>query len=344
MSELRKDPILNCWVIIAENRAARPNEFERLPPRRPTVTCPFCEGHEAETPTEISSRPQPGGTADDHRWSVRVVPNKYPALQAPGEPGNLGGMSTASDTDVARSDLFRATPGAGAHEVIIETPRHATRTSDLTEDELRVVLDVYRERLAHWKQDGRFAYGALFKNLGQPAGASLEHLHSQLMVLAEVPVAVRAELDAARASFAEHGRCVYCAIADEEMALSSRVVYTSADFVAFCPFASRFPFETWILPRRHASHFENIDDASLKSLATAARQVLGRIELVGEHPAYNVVLRTAPFDKSPLDHYHWRIEILPRMTQIAGFEWGSGCFINPVAPERAARVLREIDF
>ena len=342
MSELRKDPIVDRWVIIAENRAHRPNQFATPPRTSSAVACPFCEGSEHETPGEIAARREPGTAADGRGWRVRVVPNKYPALELEDGADRLG--TEPANMAAAGGDLFHVAPGVGAHEVIIESPRHILHTADLTEESLCEVLCVYRDRLAHWKQDGRFAYGVLFKNVGQPAGASLEHLHSQLMVLPSVPTSARAELDAAAALYVEHGLCIYCTMTDEELALDQRMVLATADFVAFCPFASRFPFETWILPRRHASHYEDTGDACLESLAVVARQVLGCIERASEYPAYNLILRTAPFDISQLEHYHWRIEILPRLAQTAGFEWGSGCFINPVAPERAAQVLRELRF
>jgi UDPglucose--hexose-1-phosphate uridylyltransferase len=237
-------------------------------------------------------------------------------------------------------DMMR---GVGAHEVIIESPRHLLSTSDLSEAELSDVLWVYRDRLADLKKDRRLVYGMVFKNVGAAAGASLEHTHSQLIVTPIVPITVHEEMTGSAEFYRYRGRCVFCDLVRQELATEKRIVLDSPGFLAVCPFASRFPFETWILPKPHASHFENIQKHGVEELARVMRRVIGNIETALDRPGYNYIIHTAPFDSQELAHYHWHIEIIPRLTQTAGFEWGSGFYINPVPPEEAAAFLRNVE-
>ncbi|HEX7446540.1 MAG TPA: galactose-1-phosphate uridylyltransferase [Pirellulales bacterium] len=331
MPDLRKDPIVGRWVIVAKSRAKRPHNFQSTPQLVPGSFCPFCEGHEAYTPPEILAYRSNGSPANGAGWRVRVVPNKFPALEIEGDLNKRG------------EGIYDMMRGVGAHEVIIESPRHVLSTSDLPEENLAEVLWVYRERLVDLKRDPRLVYGMLFKNVGAAAGASLEHTHSQLIVTPIVPITVGEELAGSLEFHRYRGRCVFCDMIQQELAGEKRIVLDTPGFVAFCPFASRFPFETWVLPKPHASHFENVERHTVDELARVLRQVIGNIETAVDRSGYNYIVHTAPFDTPELGHYHWHIEIIPRLTQTAGFEWGSGFYINPVPPEEAAAFLRDVE-
>ena len=202
---------------------------------------------------------------------------------------------------------------------------------------------VYRDRLVDLKKDPRLVYGMIFKNVGAAAGASLEHTHSQLIVTPIVPINVWEEMTGSLEFYNYRGRCVYCDMIQQELATEKRIVLDTPGFVAFCPFASRFPFETWILPKNHSSHFENIQKNEVEELSGVMRQVIVKVEAALDQPAYNYIVHTAPFDTQELGHYHWHIEIMPSLTKTAGFEWGTGFYINPVPPEQAAAFLREVE-
>jgi len=331
MPDLRKDPIVGRWVIVAKSRAKRPHDFESTPRMRAGSFCPFCEGNEDATPGEIIAYRRAGTHTNREGWRVRVVPNKFPALEIEGDLQKRG------------DGIYDMMRGVGAHEVIIESPQHHLSTADLEEDELREVFWVYRDRLVDLKKDPRLVYGMIFKNVGEQAGASLEHTHSQLIVTPIVPINVWEEMTGSLEFFNYRGRCVYCDMIQQELATEKRIVLDTPRFLAFCPFASRFPFETWVLPKSHSSHYENIQKNGVEDLAAVMREVIGKIEVALDRPAYNYIIHTAPFDSQELPHYHWHIEIIPRLTKTAGFEWGTGFYINPVPPEDAAAFLRDVD-
>lgn len=331
MPDLRKDPIVGRWVIIASARAKRPHDFDTSPVRQKGRFCPFCEGNEHATPDEILAYRKPGSTPNREGWRVRVIPNKFPALEIEGELNKRG------------EGIYDTMRGVGAHEVIIESPDHLVSTSELSEEQLREVLWVYRDRLVDLKKDPRFVYGMIFKNVGAAAGASLEHTHSQLIVTPIVPINVWEEMTGSLEFYNYRGRCVYCDMIQQELATEKRVVLDTPGFLAFSPFAGRFPFETWILPKTHSSHYENIRKSEVDELSGVLRQVIAKVESALDQPAYNYIIHTAPFDTQELSHYHWHIEIIPSLTKTAGFEWGTGFYINPVPPEQAAAFLREIE-
>ena len=327
--ELRKDPISGRWVIIATERSNRPLQLTDPPGLVSALDCPFCNGNETETPHEVAAWRDPASSADRQGWQVRVVPNKFPALRGPGE------------ADAHRDGVFEGMQGIGVHEVIIEAPEHVASLTQVRPANVQATLRLYRDRLRHWKRDARLVYGMIFKNVGSQAGASLEHTHSQLIALPVVPINVRDEMEGSLAHYQEQGECVFCAMTRQESAQGQRIVLETERFTAFCPYASRFPYETWILPRRHESHFEEMPDTEVPYLAELLQAVLGRLESALSRPAYNYILHTSPFDSPLLPHYHWHLEIIPRLTRIAGFEWGTGFYINPVLPERAAAQLRD---
>ena len=321
--QLRKDPVVDRWVLIAPERAARPTELEEPGHLGHHAECPFCEGHEAETPHEVLALRRPGTPADGLGWRVRVVPNRFPAARRDAGPVR------------SPDELLVAEPGVGVHEVVIESPRHETSLAALSGEQVHDVFAVYRDRLQALRADERLGHVQVFKNHGAPAGASVEHVHSQILGTSRVPREVRAELDAAGRYQATHGRCVYCELIARELAVGERVVLAGKHIVAVSAWAGRFPYETWILPRRHSPRFEQLTDAELADLATVMRTVLRRLAAVAGEPAYNYVLHTAADEP-----YHWHWEVLPRLTGIAGYELATGCYLNPLPPEEAARQLR----
>ena len=317
-------------MIIASERAKRPQEFHVETKALPRMEmCPFCEGNERLTPPEIYALRE-NGDADGKGWRVRVVPNKFPALMVE------GGLDKSGD------GVYDSMNGIGAHEVIIETPEHLSSTSALEEERIHEVLHTYRDRLLDLKKDSRLVYGLIFKNVGQQAGASMEHAHSQLIVTPIVPLRVQTEMDRSARYHEFRGRCLLCDIVKQEIAGSVRVVIESPNFLAFEPYASRFPFETHILPKEHESHFESTREDRLGELAGVLRTTIRKIEGAIQNPPYNYLIHTSPLNSGPLEHYHWHFEVIPRITNTAGFEWGTGFYINPVPPEDAARYLREV--
>ncbi len=331
MPELRKDAITRQWVIIATERAARPTDFPAAPAEaNSSDKCPFCEGREAQTPPEILAIRRPGSTPNGPGWQVRVVPNKYPALRIEGS------------TAVTVRGMFEWMGGVGAHEIIIDTPEHHLHPAIMTPSQLSSVLWMYRERYRDLDRDERFKYLLLFRNHGRSAGASLSHPHSQLIALPIVPKRATEELEGAQDYFAREGRCAYCDILRQEKAEQVRLVWENDEFAAFVPFAAWCPFELWILPKHHVASFGEITDAQFLPLAEVLQQVLGRLHQCLHNPPYNYIIHTAPYQNKVGHFYHWHIEILPRLSQVAGFEWGSGFYINTVPPEDAARYLREV--
>jgi UDPglucose--hexose-1-phosphate uridylyltransferase len=331
MPELRKDPITGRWVIISTERRKRPSAFrlEHVAPI-PNIVCPFCEGNEEYTPREVLSYRRNGAHANGPGWDVRVVPNKFPALQVEGGLDRQG------------EGLFDKMNGIGAHEVIIETPQHDATLATLPAVAVERILWAYRERVLDLRQDRRFRYILIFKNHGAAAGASLDHPHSQLIALPVVPRNVRDEIAGAKQHFQHKERCVYCDIIRQELDQRVRVIAENADFVALSPYAPRFPFETWILPKRHGASFEEAPRHEYDALARMLKETLQRMNRALESPPFNLIIHSSPFSENTAEYYHWHIEIMPTLTKVAGFEWGSGFYINPTAPEEAAEVLREV--
>lgn len=339
MPELRHDPIQKRWVIIATERARRPSDFRIERDTAADGKCPFCYGNEGMTPPEIRVV-RDGSVPNSPGWKVRVVPNKFPALRIEG------------DLDRAAAGQYDRMNGIGAHEVIIETPHHDKDLADLSIDEITLVLAMYRDRIMDLRNDPRFRYVLVFRNRGSAAGASLAHPHSQLIATPVTPRTVAMELDSAREHYMAKERCIFCDIITQELETHSRIVAADSDFVSWCPYASRFPFEVTLAPRRHSHDFAMMDDAGLPRMARHLREVLQRIKRSLDDPPYNYMLHTAPayhlkprrpgyWSTIEMD-WHWHLEILPRLTKTAGFEWGTGFYINPTPPEDAARFLREV--
>jgi UDPglucose--hexose-1-phosphate uridylyltransferase len=326
MADLRKDPVTGRWVIISTERQKRPTDFQiETVTTRGDELCPFCQGHEDKTPPEILSYRNGGG------WDVRVVPNKFPALRVEG------------DLDREGEGLFDRMNGIGAHEVIIETPRHDQTLATMGEQAIGKVFWAWRERVLDLKRDIRLRHIVIFKNHGASAGASLEHSHSQLIALPIVPRELKEELFGAQRHFQLRERCVFCDIIRQEVKVGTRVIAESADFVAIAPYAPRFPFETWLLPKRHRSRFEDTTPAEFVGLARMLKDILQRMNATLLTPPYNLIVHSAPLHEEAgvNEFYHWHVEVMPKLTRVAGFEWGTGFYINPTGPEEAADVLRK---
>lgn len=328
MPEIRKDPITGSWVIIATERARRPDDFVRSPVEiRGVKVCPFCHGNEDKTPPEVLAY-RNGTGPDTAGWNLRVVPNKFPALRVEGLLDREG------------DGIYDRMNGVGAHEVIIETPDHFLTLADLAERRIEDLFWAFRDRINDLKRDKRLRYILIFKNHGEAAGASIEHTHSQLIALPVIPRRVEEELEGALRHWQFKERCVFCDVVRQELRDGSRLVLETDHFAVIAPYAPRFPFETWIVPKTHHSHFESAE-ASYPNLAWVLRSVLRKLDKVLEKPAYNFMLHTAPVSESAMAHYHWHIEIIPKLARVAGFEWGTGFHINPTPPEESAQFLRD---
>jgi UDPglucose--hexose-1-phosphate uridylyltransferase len=340
MSELRKDPISGRWVIIATERSKRPDDFRpAVSPARPPEApgfCPFCQGSEGKTPPEVFALRDPGTSPDSPGWRVRVVPNKFPALSR--------GASTPKHT---KAGVFEWMAGIGVHEVIIENPAHERELSDLPLGHIRDILWVFQQRIKAIEEDLDYQYVQLFKNKGKEAGASLSHPHSQIVATPIVPKRVKEEIFGAERLFRSLKECVFCRILREERAMGERLVFENRHFAVITPFASRFPFEVTIFPLRHSPYFAGLREEELESLAETLKSVLLRLKGTLSDPPYNLVLHKSPNPvlarKSwpEIDRvFHWHFEIFPILTKVAGFEWGTGYYINPVPPETAAGFLK----
>ena len=329
MPELRKDPITGRWVIISSDRGKKPADFQDQRTKKRGGFCPFCAGNERSTPGEVLAY-RDNGAANQSGWSLRVVPNKFPALQIEGDLNKQG------------EGIFDKMNGIGAHEVFIESPDHDATLANLPLKAVEQVLWSYRDRMEDLKKDRRFQYTLIFKNEGLPAGATLEHTHSQLIALPIVPIQVQEELDGCRRHYDLKERCIYCDIIRQELQTRTRVVNETSLFVAMTPYAPRFPFETWILPKRHLSCYSCSKREDFKDLAVLLQDTLRRIDRALSFPPYNYVIHTSPFRDEINEYYHWHIELMPKLTNVAGFEWGSGFYLNPTPPEEAAKFLRDM--
>ena len=329
MPELRKDPVVGRWVIISPERGKRPSDYAVKKVTQKDIFCPLCPGNEATTPPEIFAFRKEGTGPDRPGWNIRVVPNKFPAL----EPrGNM---------ERRREGVFDRMNGVGSHEVVIETPDHDKELTDLPLNHVKKILFVFKMRTEELAKDPRFQSVVVFKNRGREAGASLQHSHSQIIALPIIPKLILEELYGGRKHYRNKERCIFCDMIEQERQEGIRIIDENDDFVSFSPYAARFPFETWITPRMHTSHYCQIQQHQYQTLAKILLKTLKRLDTVLEKPPYNLVFHTAPILKEDLPFYHWHIEIIPKVTKVAGFEWGTGFYINPTPPEEAAAYLRE---
>lgn len=342
MSELRHDPIQKRWVIIATDRAHRPDSFAVKQEKQVNgAYCPFCEGNEEATPPEIVAIRGKGEGPNTGGWQVRVVPNKFPALRIEGKLERQG------------VGIYDRVNGIGAHEVVIEGPDHEASIADYDLEHRTAIFRILQERLIDLMRDGRFRYVLLFKNHGSSAGASLPHPHHQVIAVPVTPKTVSTELAASKQHYLRKERCIFCDLIEQEIQMGERIVALNERYVAFCPYASRFPFEIFLAPRYHEHSFTDTSPEDLEGLAEIMKEVIGKLRTGLKNPPYNYMFHTAPntemeprrpgYWSTVKYDYHWHVEILPRLTRIAGFEWGTGFYINPVPPEQAAAHLREAE-
>jgi len=329
VNELRRDPITGRWIIVLSDKIPNPSDFKAENHQKKKDNCPFCWGNESMTPPEIIAH-RKYGSPNSPQWTVRVVPNKFPALRIEGELNKDG------------FGVFDMMNGIGAHEVIIDTPDHLRDMADLTHAETEEVVWTYLARSIDLRLDRRFKYILIFKNYGKSAGASLEHPHSQLIALPITPKRVQEEIDGAAKYYEYKERCVFCDMIRQEQEEKERIIYEDDKFLAFCPFVSRFSYEVWILPKKHQSDFSSLGKDAVGSLAGSLRDSLGRIKMLLRDPSYNFIIHTSPINGHEREDYHWHIEIMPKLSKIAGFEWGSGFYINPVPPAIAAKNLLSV--
>ena len=335
MSELRRDPVMGRWVIIAPERGLRPDALAEWHTKAQPAPCVFCGGQEERDPTEIFAIRSDGSAKNTPGWQVRVLPNKYPVLRIEGKLTREG------------VGMFDMMSGVGAHEVIVETPDHDLELADLPESHICAVMRSYRARVGDLAGDDRFKYALVFKNKGYEAGATMTHAHSQLIATPVTPKRVKEELAGAQRYYEFKRRCVFCDMIKQETGLTrERLVLENAHFVVLSPFAARMPYETWIIPKAHNCDFQSLTDDECGGLAEALKGTLLKTRAVLHDPPYNYLIHTAPFRRpragywATIQHdFHWHLELIPRLTRVAGFEEGSGFFVNPVTPEEAAAVL-----
>jgi len=332
MPQLRKDPIISRWVIIATERSKRPKDFKVIDSSPPQEECPFCAGKEQLTPGEVFSIKD-----DKGNWQVRVVPSIKPFLEMDHNLWKKG---------KGPYDLMN---GIGRHEIVVETPRHIGNMADLTIENIKDVFFTYGERIKDIEKDEHIKYVLIFKNYSWNAGGGrIKHARSQIIATPVNLKRVKEELEGAKSYFDYHERCVFCDMIRQEIGQGERLILNEGGFVAFVPFAPRFPFEVWILPKAHCPNFHATGNEALFSLSTVMKKILSKIKNMLNDPPYNYVIHTTPFRRPHPGHwttidedYHWHIEITPRLTQVAGFEWGTGFYICPSLPEEAAKYLRE---
>jgi UDPglucose--hexose-1-phosphate uridylyltransferase len=329
MPELRQNAATKEWVIIATERSRRPHDF-RGPERAPSEesphspSCPFCPGNESMTPPEVFRLPDGNGA-----WNVRVVPNRFAALVPEGS------------LQRKEQSFFRSMDAVGRHEVVIETPYHNQPIALADTRQVESALQGLRARYLALREDSRLRSILIFKNHGVAAGTSLEHPHFQIAATPIVPHQLRMWFREAAQYWDDTGRCVHCDMCDEELKDGRRIILQSPHFVVFHPFASRSPFETWLFPRRHSACYGHINDAELADLAVVLKSVLGKLYTALNNPAFNMILHTAPVPDEAEDYYLWHIQIILRLTNPAGFEMGSGMYINTALPEETAAFIRE---
>jgi UDPglucose--hexose-1-phosphate uridylyltransferase len=331
MSELRQDPTTEEWVIIARERAKRPSDFVHKRPKRElpdfSPSCPFCPGNESMTPPETLLYQQQDGNG----WQVRAFANKFAALSPDGKT-----------TRNIKGGFFTEMTGVGIHEVIVETPLHNKSLAFAAEREVLNVLKAYHERYQKLSQQPFTKLIIIFKNHGSAAGTSLEHSHSQLVVTPVVPKHIRTRHEVAIRYYDNHGRCLYSDLMEHELKSGERIVVETEEFLAFHPFASQRPFETWIVPKKHQASFGNVSVEDLGRLAYVLRLILLKLYRGLNDPDFNYVIDTAPIGDENEPYYMWHMRIIPRLTELAGFEIGSGMYINTAVPEDTARFMRNL--
>ncbi len=330
MSEMRFNPITLDWVVMAPDRALRPDDFHGdavqhagRPAHRDN--CPFCTGNESMTPEEIARISAPDGS-----WLVRTVPNKFSVF----DPG--------CELQRKKNGTFRSMAAAGVHEVVVEHPRHDLDLCDMEPGHLALILRMYRERYQALRHHPLAESIVIFKNQGRRAGSSLEHSHSQIIAAPVLSSQVIMRLQEARRFHELEGGCLYCAVLHEELLAEARIIEEGKAFVSFMPYAALSPYHTWIFPRKHQASYDEISDEDIDELAGVLSRLLRRLRAAAGAPDYNITLRSAPVGEMQSGCFHWYISVISRISQLAGFELGSGTYINSMRPERCAEQVRGI--
>ncbi|KAL3815212.1 hypothetical protein ACJIZ3_016480 [Penstemon smallii] len=326
--EIRKDAVHNRWVIFSPARARRPSDFKaKSDPNsnsKSQTECPFCAGHEHECAPEIFRVPLDSTS----EWKIRVIQNLYPALsrelEYPNSESNSGPASVA---------------GFGFHDVVIESPAHPVHLNDLSPVQIAEVLLAYRKRIDQLRAFDSIKYVQVFKNHGASAGASMNHSHSQIMALPVVPPTASSRIQSMQEFFKQTGKCALCQVKQDDLLIDE-----SSHFFSIVPYAATFPFEIWIIPRDHSCHFHEINDDKAIDLGGFLKLMLANMSFQLNNPPYNFMIHTAPLqvDSKDLQFTHWFLQLVPQLTVMGGFELGTGCYINPVFPEDAAKVLRDV--
>ena len=331
MPQLRKDPVLKQWVIISPERGKRPSDFKKnIEAIDDHENCPFCEGNEDKTPNESLAFRTAGTDANKPGWWIRIFPDNAPILLPNGDAGREG------------IGMFDAMNSIGIHEVVVETPDHHTSLSTATTEQVREIIWAYKQRIREIKKNPLYKHFMIVKNSGKGA-SNFSHSHSHIVATPIIPKRIEEELEGAREYYHYHDRCLFCDIVRQEIKEGNRVVFEDENFLVFCPFAARFPFEMGIIPKAHHSFFENINNDQVHGFANALQIALKKLDALLPGMPFNYVLHTSPCSDAYKDFYHWHLEIIPKLTKVAGFEWGSGFYINPTSPEDAAKALREVE-
>jgi UDPglucose--hexose-1-phosphate uridylyltransferase len=332
MPELRRDPITHEWVVISTERAKRPHDFARQSrtPAQQETNCPFCAGNESKTPPEVLAYRVDGTAPDTPGWLVRVVPNLYPAF------GPASG-----DLAAQKDGLYQSMNGLGGHEVIITSPSHTEDIASLPLEQVDCMTRAYIDRYLSHKANPIVQFVHIIQNYGRDAGASREHPHSQLFAIPLVPELVATELEGAQRHHTERGSCVFCDVLQEELRGGERIILENERFVVFAPYASRVPFEMWLMPKAHRPRFETMGEHDVSAFSAALQEALALLRNGLNDPPFNYWIHTTPTQMAVDDVYHWHLEILPKLSFAAGFELGTGIMINSALPETAAAFLRE---
>ncbi|MDA7950758.1 MAG: DUF4931 domain-containing protein [Pirellulaceae bacterium] len=335
-SEFRYDPLTGHTVVIARQRKNRPQEYP-LPETFPDgKKCPFCRGQEDETPTPTAVYNGQGVLTDvnEKDWSIRVVPNKYPSVQSSSKHVSEGDSLFTSET------VLNSNPSHGYHEILIESANHCRSISELSDDQARLTFYGIRDRILHFREKEEIVYVQVFQNVGPLAGASIQHAHCQIIALPFVPNYVDMRIKNAKIIAKGERGDYFSQLQSTALFQEKLKISESENFLLFCPYVSRFPYETWLVPKEGERSFEDSSENLLHEAATLTRRLINRLENKKKDLSYNLLLQNFPFEEKLYQGYHWHLEVLPRLSFAAGFEWSSGCFINPVAPEEAAASLR----
>jgi UDPglucose--hexose-1-phosphate uridylyltransferase len=327
MADLRKEPITGTWVVVTTDHPKGPSDYLPFkPPYQPQEAeglCPFCPGHEAMTPRETFMLSGEGG-----RWAVRVIPNKFPFFHIEGE------------FDRRPEGMYDVMGAIGAHEIVVETPGHQQNFASMDTQQIEKILRAYRERLKDLEKDRRFQQFLILKNY---PGVFNRHPHSHIIAMPVIPGRIDEEIYGTMDYYQRKERCIFCDIIKEEISMKKRVILETVHFVVFSPFASRYPFETWIVPKKHASDFHHIHEEGIEDLSVAIQSLFLRFHKLLSDPPYSLTFHTSPVQsRFHRSEYHWHIETRLRIGLREGFEWGTGFFVNPTPPEDAAAFLREM--